>query len=107
VSAFDNYLNPCLSTRMTGDARARSETCRPAPRSCGLNTGLSMSSGNTTIARCAGRSFMDPQFSPRHAQFIPENADVLTEGLVTRVQDRRRDHWVCGPCFEDFATEFG
>jgi hypothetical protein len=49
---------------------------------------------------------MDPQFSADHAQFI-ENRDVLTEGFVTKVEERRLERWVCEPCFEDFATEFG
>jgi hypothetical protein len=26
---------------------------------------------------------------------------------VTKVAERRLEHWVCEPCFEDFATEFG
>ena len=50
---------------------------------------------------------MDPQFSTKHAQFIREHPDVLTTGLVTEEQERRLERWVCEPCFEDFATEFG
>jgi len=48
---------------------------------------------------------MDPHFSAGHAQFIGEHPDVLTEGFVTKVEERRLERWVCGPCFEDFATE--
>ena len=33
--------------------------------------------------------------------------DALNEGMVTRVDERRLERWVCYPCFEDFATEFG
>jgi hypothetical protein len=51
--------------------------------------------------------FMDPQFSTRHAQFIREHPDVVTTGLVTEEQERRLERWVCEPCFEDIATEFG
>jgi len=50
---------------------------------------------------------MDPQFSTKHAQLIREHPDVLTTGLVTEEQERRLERWVCEPCFEDFATEFG
>jgi hypothetical protein len=50
---------------------------------------------------------MDPRFSASHAQFIVEHPDVLTEGFVTKVEERRLEHWVCEPCFQDFATEFG
>jgi hypothetical protein len=51
--------------------------------------------------------FMDPQFSAGHAQFIAEHHDVLTAGLVTQVEERRQERWVCERCFEGFATEFG
>ena len=51
--------------------------------------------------------FMDPHFSAGHAQFIGEHPDLLTAGLVTKVEERRLERWVCEPCFEDFATEFG
>ena len=50
---------------------------------------------------------MDPHFSAGHAQFIDEHSDVLTVGLVTKVEERRLERWVCEPCFEDFATELG
>jgi hypothetical protein len=50
--------------------------------------------------------FMDPQFSAGHAQFIGEHPDVLTVSLVTKVEERRLERWVCEPCFEDFATDF-
>ena len=70
---------------------------------------------NSTTSASCGRSrarwrwakFIDPQFSTKHAQFIREHPDVLTTGLVTEEQERRRERWVCEPCFEDFATEFG
>ena len=57
-------------------------------------------------AMCRAK-FLDPQFSAGHAQFIGEHPDVLTEGLVTKVEERCLERWVCEPCFEDFAAEFG
>jgi hypothetical protein len=50
--------------------------------------------------------FMDPH-SADHAQLLGEHPGVLTAGLVTRVVERPKERWVCEPCFEDFATEFG
>jgi hypothetical protein len=38
--------------------------------------------------------FMDPQFSAGHAHFIEENPGVLTLGLVTRAEERRRERGV-------------
>jgi hypothetical protein len=51
--------------------------------------------------------FMDPQFSVGHAQFVAEHTDVLTAGMVTQVDERRLERWVCDYCFTDFAAEFG
>lgn len=51
--------------------------------------------------------FMDPHFSNAHAQFIADHTDVLSAGMVTQVNERRLERWVCHPCFDDFATEFG
>lgn len=38
--------------------------------------------------------FTDPQFSASHAQFIGEHPDVLTEDLVTKVEERRLERYV-------------
>lgn len=51
--------------------------------------------------------FMDPHFSPGHAEFIREHPEVLTTGLVTQVLERRRERWVCTSCYKDFAGEYG
>jgi hypothetical protein len=65
-----------------------------------------MSTGSTTSGICAGRSSWIPVLCG-HAQFIGEHPDVLKEGFVTKVEERHLERWVCEPCFEDFATEFG
>lgn len=51
-----------------------------------------------------GVKFMDPNFS----EVIDEHADVLTEGYTTTADHARgaEYHWVCKPCFDDFADLF-
>jgi hypothetical protein len=52
--------------------------------------------------------FMDADFSEADRRFIAEHAEVLTEGYTTTAEHERGAayHWVCSPCFEDFAVEF-
>lgn len=53
--------------------------------------------------------FMDPDFSATHARFIEENDDVLVEGYTTTAEHPWGSGalWVCPPCLDDFAAEFG
>jgi hypothetical protein len=53
--------------------------------------------------------FMDPGFSEGHRRFVEEHDDVLTEGYTTTAQHEQGAdrYWVCPPCVEDFAEEFG
>lgn len=52
--------------------------------------------------------FMDPDFSEAHFQHIAEHPEVLTEGYTTT--DTHAEgaayHWICKPCFDDFAERF-
>ena len=78
--------------------------------------------------------FMDPLFSPEHAQFIAEHPDVLIEGYAVEergpdastpatmgriyADDKTTVHpkedgpertgywWVCPPCVKDFSERF-
>ena len=36
-----------------------------------------------------------------------DRTEAQVVDLVTKVAERRPERWVCEPCFEDFATEFG
>ena len=53
--------------------------------------------------------FMDPAYSESHRVFVEEHTDVLTEGYRTTTAHGggARQHWVCPPCADDFAREFG
>lgn len=44
----------------------------------------------------------------RTRRHIAEHQDVLTEGYATTAEhDHRADyHWICKPCFDDFADRF-
>jgi hypothetical protein len=52
--------------------------------------------------------FMDPDFSEAHRRHIAEHPDVLTEGYTTTAQHEQGPeyHWICKPCFDDFAERF-
>jgi hypothetical protein len=52
--------------------------------------------------------FMDPDFSEAHRRFIEEHPEVLTEGYATTAEHEggADGHWVCRPCFDDFADLF-
>ncbi len=51
---------------------------------------------------------MDPDFSEAHRQHVEAHADVLTEGYTTTAEHENGAdyHWICKPCFEDFAERF-
>jgi hypothetical protein len=51
---------------------------------------------------------MDPDFSETHRQHIAEHPSVLTEGYTTLAPHEQRadHHWICKPCFDDFAERF-
>ena len=52
--------------------------------------------------------FMDPDFSEAHRQHITQHPDVLTEGYTTTDSHKHGTdyHWICKPCFDDFAQRF-
>lgn len=54
--------------------------------------------------------FMDPEFSDAHRQHIADHPDVLTEGYTTTAAHSHspaaESHWICKPCFDDFADRF-
>ena len=107
MSAFDNY--PVPMSIDPDDWRRRGQERDLPPGTAFMRRDYRALDEKWEHDHCemCWTKFMDPQFSPGHAQFIAENSDVLTEDLVTRVEDRRKEHWVCEPCFEDFPTEFG
>ena len=51
---------------------------------------------------------MDPDFSEQHRQHIEQHPDVLTHGYTTTAaHEQGADyHWICKPCFNDFAEHF-
>jgi len=52
--------------------------------------------------------FMDPDFDPRHRQFIAENPEVLTSGYAS-VETRRAGvprYFICPTCFADFRERY-
>lgn len=51
--------------------------------------------------------FMDPDFSPTHAEYMRDHPEVLTEGYATQPDYQPQPVWVCPECFADFSVEFG
>ena len=52
--------------------------------------------------------FMDPEFSEAHREYVAAHHEVLTEGYTTTSEhtEGAEYHWVCKPCFDDFANRF-